>query len=132
MPAAVHAAIVTADTSRQQAAEDALAACLTDERQLSQLTDSGGLCHGTAGLFQTVWRAAQGARAPALGAAACRLAGTLTGQHAVEGTAFLEGAAGQGLAQATALYDRAPASQISCAPCRARMGFQNLTAQPCL
>ncbi|MFD3553776.1 lanthionine synthetase C family protein [Streptomyces goshikiensis] len=106
-----HAAIATADTSRQQAAEDALAACLTDERQLSQLTDSGGLCHGTAGLFQTVWRAAQDARAPALGAAARRLAGTLTGQHAVEGTAFLEGAAGQGLAQATALYDRAPASR---------------------
>ncbi|MEU6757781.1 lanthionine synthetase C family protein [Streptomyces sp. NPDC046685] len=104
------AAIATADTGRQQAAENALAACLSDERQLAQLTDAG-VCHGTGGLFQTVWRAAQDARTPVLGAAARRLAETLTGQHSFEDTAFLEGAAGQALAQATAFHDRAPASR---------------------
>lgn len=104
------AAIATADTGRQQAAEDALAACLADEGQLAQLTDAG-LCHGTAGLFQTVWRAAQDARTPVLGTAAPRLAEAFTGQHAFEDTAFLEGAAGQALAQATALHDRGPASR---------------------
>ncbi|MEU9036700.1 lanthionine synthetase C family protein [Streptomyces sp. NPDC048352] len=103
------AAIATVDTGRQQAAEDALAACLADERQLAQLTDAG-LCHGTAGLFQTVWRAAQDARTPVLGTAAARLAEAFTGEHAFEDTAFLEGAAGQALAQATALHGRGPAS----------------------
>lgn len=104
------AAVATADTGRQQAAENALATCLADERQLARLTDAG-LCHGTGGLFQTVWRAARDARTPVVGAAALRLSNTLTGQHAFEDTAFLEGAAGQALAQATALYNRAPASR---------------------
>ncbi|MER5482533.1 lanthionine synthetase C family protein [Streptomyces sp. NPDC002812] len=104
------AAIATADTGRQQAAENALAACLSDERQLAQLTNAG-LCHGTGGLVQTVWRAAQDARTPVLGAAARRLADTFAGQHSGEDTAFLEGAAGQALAQTTALHDRSPASR---------------------
>ncbi|MFI5617460.1 lanthionine synthetase C family protein [Streptomyces sp. NPDC051567] len=104
------AAIATADIGRQEAAENALAACLSDERQLAHLADAG-LCHGTAGLFQTTWRAARDARTPILGAAARRLADTFAGQRAFEDTAFLEGAAGQALAQATALHDRAPASR---------------------
>ncbi|OEJ21130.1 hypothetical protein BGK67_34950 (plasmid) [Streptomyces subrutilus] len=103
------AAIATADTRRQQAAENALAICLSDESQLDQLTDAG-LCHGTGGLFQTVWRAAQDAQTPVLAAAARRLAAPFADQHAFEDTAFLEGAAGQALAQATALHDQAPAS----------------------
>ncbi|MET9959469.1 lanthionine synthetase C family protein [Streptomyces sp. NPDC006326] len=103
------AAIATADTGRQRAAEHALGACLADESQLVHVTASG-LCHGTAGLFQTVWRAAQDARAPGLDADARRLADTLTSQHASGSPDFLEGAAGQALAQATALNDRPPAS----------------------
>lgn len=102
-------AIATADTTRRQAAEQALVACLADEHQLAQLTDTG-LCHGTAGLFQTVWRAAQDASTPDLDAAARRLARTLGSRHAAKNTAFLDGAAGQALAHATALHDRAPAS----------------------
>lgn len=104
------AAIATADTGRQRAAENALAACLSDERQIAQLPNAG-LCHGTGGLFQTVWRAAQDARTPVLGGAARRVADTLIRQHACENTSFLEGAAGQALAQAAALNDRPPASR---------------------
>ncbi|WP_405421419.1 lanthionine synthetase C family protein [Streptomyces erythrochromogenes] len=103
------AAIATADTRRQEAAEHALLACLADPRQLAKVTDPG-VCHGAAGLFQTVWRAARDARTPGLAVAVRHLADTFTGQHAPEDTGFLEGAAGQALAQATALYDRPPAS----------------------
>lgn len=51
------AALATADTHRQQRAEDALAGCIADERQLAQLSDAS-LCHGWAGLLQTTWRVA--------------------------------------------------------------------------
>ncbi|ABD10506.1 hypothetical protein ThrDRAFT_02324 [Frankia casuarinae] len=51
------AGIATGDTTRQNAAEQALAACLTDSTQLAHLTEAG-LCHGWAGLYQTVARAA--------------------------------------------------------------------------
>ncbi|KPI17718.1 Lanthionine synthetase C family protein [Actinobacteria bacterium OV450] len=102
-------AIATADTSLQHAAENALAACLCDDRQLAQLTDAS-LCHGTAGLFQTAWRAAQDARTPLLDGPVHRLTDALTSHHAFEDTAFLEGAAGQALAHSTAIHDRAPAS----------------------
>ncbi|MFE5860212.1 lanthionine synthetase C family protein [Streptomyces virginiae] len=104
------AAIATADTSRQQAAENALATCLADEGQLAQLTDAG-LCHGTGGVSQTVWRAAQDAGTSVLEGTARRLAAMLAGQHAFEDTAFLNGATGQALAQATALHDQAPATR---------------------
>ncbi|MFK0223950.1 lanthionine synthetase C family protein [Streptomyces vinaceus] len=103
------AAIATADTGRQQVAENALASCLADEHQLAQLTDAS-LCHGTAGLFQTAWRASQDAGTPLLEGAVRRLADTLTSQHAPQDTAFLEGAAGQALAQFTAIHGQAPAS----------------------
>jgi len=56
------AAIATADPRRQQAAEDALAASLT-ETQLDRITDPG-LCHGLAGVYQTAYRAARDARNP--------------------------------------------------------------------
>ncbi|MFG2972416.1 lanthionine synthetase C family protein [Streptomyces sp. NPDC048331] len=103
------AAIATADAPRQQAAECALATCLADPRQLGSITDPG-LCHGAAGLFQTVWRAARDACVPGLGSATHRLADTLTGHHAHQEDGFLEGAAGQALAQATASRDQPPTS----------------------
>lgn len=40
------------DTERQRIAEQALLGCVTDERQLTRLTDVS-LCHGWAGLAQT-------------------------------------------------------------------------------
>lgn len=54
------AAIATNDPERQHAAEEALAASLTDTH-LDQITEPG-LCHGTAGIYQTAYRAANDAR----------------------------------------------------------------------
>ncbi|KPM54765.1 lanthionine synthetase [Frankia sp. CcI49] len=51
------AGLATGDTTRQNSAEQALAACIADSTQLAHLTDAG-LCHGWAGLYQTVTRAA--------------------------------------------------------------------------
>ncbi|MGW1771896.1 lanthionine synthetase C family protein [Streptomyces sp. NPDC002104] len=103
------AALATADTVRQEAAENTLAACLADACQISRITDTG-LCHGTAGLFQTVWRAAQDARTPDLSAAADALATVLHGQPAEPAPGLLEGAAGQALALATAARACPPVS----------------------
>ncbi|WP_322760618.1 lanthionine synthetase C family protein [Frankia sp. Cr2] len=47
------AAVALADTARQQRAEAALAACLTDPAQLARFVDPA-LCHGWAGLVATV------------------------------------------------------------------------------
>lgn len=103
------AALATADTGRQEAAENALAACLADASQTGRITDTG-LCHGTAGLFQTVWRTAHDARTPNLSVAADALAAVLATQTAQPDPGLLEGAAGQALALATAARGRPPAS----------------------
>jgi hypothetical protein len=58
------AAIATNDARRKQAAEDALAAALTDQH-IARITEPG-LCHGTAGLYQTAYRAARDAGTPAI------------------------------------------------------------------
>lgn len=55
------AAIALADTARQQRAEAALAACLTNPAQLAQFVDPA-ICHGWAGLIATVRCAATDAR----------------------------------------------------------------------
>jgi hypothetical protein len=51
------AALAMADPRRKRDAEAALATCITEDMQLSQLRDAS-LCHGWAGLVQTTWRAA--------------------------------------------------------------------------
>ncbi len=51
------AALALADPRRQRRAEQTLAGCVTDDRQLAQLDDSS-LCHGWAGLLHTTWRVA--------------------------------------------------------------------------
>jgi hypothetical protein len=48
------AGLALANSERQQLAEDALTACITDDGQLRHLTDAS-LCHGWAGLALTVW-----------------------------------------------------------------------------
>ncbi|WP_211785859.1 lanthionine synthetase C family protein [Kitasatospora atroaurantiaca] len=58
------AALVLADTARKQLAEAAVLGCLSDPVQLGRVTD-GGLCHGTAGLYQSMWRIAQDSTGPA-------------------------------------------------------------------
>nr|WP_202511662.1 lanthionine synthetase C family protein [Streptomyces sp. SID3343] len=104
------AGIALGDRSRAQAAEDALARCLTDPMQQGRLTDAG-LCHGWAGLYQTVWRAARAATAPALAAHLPEIAVKLA-RHARPSTApgLLEGDAGTALALHTAAHDQAPTS----------------------
>src|SRR5206468_664968 len=57
------AALALADPRRQRLAEQALAGCVADERQLAQLGDAS-LCHGWAGLLQATWRVAAEASNP--------------------------------------------------------------------
>ena len=59
------AGLALGDTTRQDTAEKALWAAVTDPAQLSHLSDLG-LCHGWAGVVATVCRAAQDARHPDL------------------------------------------------------------------
>lgn len=57
------AGIVLHDPVRQNAAENALACCVSDPAQLGHLSDPA-LCHGWAGLALTAWCAALDARTP--------------------------------------------------------------------
>jgi hypothetical protein len=112
------------DAVRQQLAEQALARCLSDPAQLAQITD-GTICHGTAGVFQTAWRAASDARIPDIATQLPRLRALLTDTADDAGSAaaaaaaligapgnvgLLDGAAGMGLALHTAATDAPPAS----------------------
>jgi lantibiotic biosynthesis protein len=101
------AAIATHNPQRQQAAEDALAASLTDTH-LDKITDPG-LCHGIAGIYQTGYRAARDARTPAidrrLPELAARLAQQTDQQHQ---RGLLTGAAGVALALETTQHTSPP------------------------
>ncbi|MGH3621711.1 MAG: lanthionine synthetase C family protein [Sciscionella sp.] len=105
------AAIVTDDRRRHEAAEDVLAASLTDT-QLDRITEPG-LCHGIAGVYQTVYRAARDACNPAIArrlpALATKLAlhTGLLGDQADEG-GLLTGGAGVGLALETTRHTAPP------------------------
>lgn len=106
------AAIATGDLQRQRAFEDALAQCLADPAQTAQLTDVS-LCHGWAGVYQTVWRAVQDAATPTLAAHLPRIARCLTQRVRLgsEGSpGLLTGDAGTALALITAATDSAPTS----------------------
>ncbi|WP_261558877.1 lanthionine synthetase C family protein [Frankia tisae] len=98
------AAIATGDPRRVEAAEDALAASLTDT-QLDRITEPG-LCHGMAGIYQTAYRAARDARNPAIGRRLPALAARLA-QHAgslgdqCDEVGLLTGSAGVALALET-------------------------------
>jgi hypothetical protein len=106
------AAFALGDKHRQRAYEQALLACLDDPAQQTRLTDPG-LCHGQAGLFQTVWRAAADAATPDLRTRLPRLASQLTQTARTasrDDPGFLTGAAGTALALHTAATDTAPLS----------------------
>ncbi|HEY9476068.1 MAG TPA: lanthionine synthetase C family protein, partial [Mycobacteriales bacterium] len=96
------AAIATGDPVQRKAAEDALAACLTD-RQLNRVTDPG-LCHGAAGVYQTAFRAARDAESPKI-RQRLPLAATTLARHAAasrnDGSGLLTGDAGVRLAMET-------------------------------
>jgi hypothetical protein len=56
-PAPSRAGLALDDPPRRRLAEDALAGCLADPRQLHRL-EGASLCHGWAGLLQATWRVA--------------------------------------------------------------------------
>jgi hypothetical protein len=106
------AAIALSDVRRQEAAEHALAACLSDPGQLSQITDTS-LCHGWAGVYQTAVRASADALTPQISAHLPHLTGLLS-QHAAtrqgQGAGLLEGKAGLALALHAAARAAPPVS----------------------
>lgn len=106
------AGIATGDARRQQTYEQALVQCLDSPAQQARITD-GGLCHGWAGIYQTVWRAARDGRTPKLADHLPRLAENLEHQARsgpAAGPGLLDGAAGTALALHTATHDVAPTS----------------------
>lgn len=106
------AALATANPPLQYAYEQALLRCLHDPTQQAKITQPG-ICHGHAGLYQTAWRAAQDATAPALAACLPALTdrlGRYARPDATRGSGFLEGNAGTALALTTAASNAAPTS----------------------
>jgi hypothetical protein len=104
------AGIATGNIDRRRMAEDALIDCLLDAEQLANIVNPG-LCHGWAGVFQTLWRAASDATTPALATHLPALLDTLlTHQMGTDSPGFLTGNAGLALALHTAATDTAPAS----------------------
>lgn len=106
------AAIATTDIARQQMAEHALARCLSDPVQLSRITDIS-LCHGWAGLYQTVWRVVRDACTPEVSGQVPALADRLIQQCRAglgEDIGLLEGTTGLALALHTAARTTPPVS----------------------
>ena len=95
------AAIALGDTDRQAVAEKAVISCMADPAQQAKVTDSG-LCHGTAGQFQTLWRMANDAKAPEVADTLAPVLARLLDALPEEDPGFLEGSAGQALALHTA------------------------------
>ncbi|MFJ6569822.1 lanthionine synthetase C family protein [Streptomyces sp. NPDC091292] len=107
------AAIALGDTALQHIYEDALHHCLNDPVQLSRVTDTS-LCHGWAGLYQTVYRAAQEAHSPHLATHLPDLAKFLiaqAGATAPLSPGFLDGTAGCALSLMTVSANQAPATE---------------------
>ncbi|MFJ8754591.1 lanthionine synthetase C family protein [Streptomyces sp. NPDC102441] len=105
------AALALGDARLQHHAETALAACVTDEQQLAQLTDAS-LCHGWAGLVRAVQRAAADAGPDSgLGAALPRLHSRMRDHLEQSGPpppGLMEGADGVHLTQLDADVNTAP------------------------
>ncbi|MFF0293805.1 lanthionine synthetase C family protein [Kitasatospora sp. NPDC004614] len=102
------ASIALDDTGRQHGYEQAIDDCLTDTEQLRRITDSG-LCHGWAGLHQTVWHAAQDAANHDLAQHLAAIGEHLR-QAPATGEGFLNGTAGTELALAAHTTNQPPAS----------------------
>jgi len=92
-------------------AEAALLGCVTDERQLAQLTDAS-LCHGWVGLVQTAWRTAADASTSELAARVPYLHARLLRHRAEPGPdmGLLDDAAGVALALHTTASHTPPVS----------------------
>ncbi|GAA3436950.1 lanthionine synthetase C family protein [Kutzneria kofuensis] len=106
------AGIAVGDAKRQLMYEQALTRCLDDPVQQGHITD-GSVCHGWAGLYQTVWRSAQDAQTAGLAEHLPGLAARLGHRASQKPTTirgFLEGTAGTALALHTAVRNSAPIS----------------------
>ncbi|GAB3733946.1 hypothetical protein GCM10027590_44420 [Nocardiopsis nanhaiensis] len=90
-------ALVLEDVQRQEAAENALLACLGDSGQLDRFTDTG-LCHGWSGVLMTLWCAAADSRSPDLAHLLAplveKLLHALSGLDAENRVGLIEGSAG--------------------------------------
>lgn len=104
------AAIAVGDPAARGSAEHAIASCLT-RRQLDRMAEPD-LYTGTAGLYQTVFRAAQDAGSPILTHRLATAADALsrTGRGWPEDTAFLTGRSGTRLANQTLFRGAPPVS----------------------
>ncbi len=92
------AAIGLGDATAQRNYEQAITACLHDPVQVAKMTEHG-LCHGTAGLYMTVMRAAGDSATPDIAACLPNLADRLRGLAARNTSpGFLNGADGTALA----------------------------------
>ncbi|MEU8804075.1 lanthionine synthetase C family protein [Spirillospora sp. NPDC048819] len=103
------AALATGDPAGQRAAEQALLASLTN-RNLARITKPG-VCHGLAGIYQTVYRAAHDSTAPALHQRLPELASRLIGDTTPKddlGSGLLTGRAGVNLVLETIRSARPP------------------------
>ncbi|MFI1582998.1 lanthionine synthetase C family protein [Embleya sp. NPDC020630] len=102
------AALATGDADRRAIAEHALLACLSDPIQMARITEAG-LCHGWAGVAQTLHRTAQDADTPALAARWRHLIDSMpcAGDLSTAG-GLLEGPAGTALALHTAAHPASP------------------------
>jgi hypothetical protein len=104
------AGLALRDTGLQDMAEDALLGCVSDPRQLAQISDAG-LCHGWAGLLHTVVRATADAGAGELTTLLPDLHDRLVRwKTSAEGPGLLEGTAGVELALHSATADTPPVS----------------------
>lgn len=107
------AAIARHDKARQAAAENALAQCISDPAQITQLSGPG-LCHGWAGTVTAAWHAALDATSTHLDSAldtlACSLAGSARGDHPY---GLMQGIAGAALAL-HAITTQIPGTWPSC------------------
>lgn len=106
------AGIALGDTTLQAFYEDALYRALTDPVQLRAVVDAG-LCHGWAGVYQTVLHAAEDTQDPRLPQLVHQLARTLVTRarpHTSKGSGLLDGATGTALALSTLAHNRPPAT----------------------
>ncbi|MFJ8477020.1 lanthionine synthetase C family protein [Kitasatospora sp. NPDC094011] len=107
------AGLALADAARRQLAEAAVLGCLADPAQIGELPDDGGLCHGTAGLYQSVWRIAQDSTSPQFAEHLDALAALLP-EPGEELAGLLDGTTGTALARATAATGAALSGWDSC------------------
>jgi hypothetical protein len=108
------AALALDDPQRQRHAEQALAGCVSDDKQLAQLRDAS-VCHGWAGLLHATWRTAAeaeddelAARLPILRA---RLSQYLNEHGQPTAPGLLEGEAGVRLVQQAIDNDTTPVTR---------------------